>query len=61
MEMLQRRIHGWLLISKTWPYIPHGSWPYFRTGLILDSKIADIKRMTFMPVGFIHLPEWIRN
>lgn len=60
-DKLKMRIKGWHLIGHTWPYLQHGSWPYYRSGEILDSKLADVQRMQLRPWGFIHLPEGMQN
>ena len=61
MNKLQCRIHGWYLISQTWPYLDGGRWPLYRSGLILDSTVADVKKMQLLDWDFIHLPDGMKN
>ena len=61
MNDLKMRVKGWRLIAETWPYLPRGSWPYYRTGVILDSNLALVSRMQLKPWGFINLADGIKN
>ena len=60
-DKLKMRIRGWRLIGETWPYLQHGNWPYYRSGIMLDSKLALAGRMQLKPWGFIQLAEGIKN
>ena len=60
MRKPQRLIQGVIFMAETRPYL-YCDRPYYKTGWMLDSKRAEIKKMRLRPTFLIKLPELIQN